>query len=85
MQLTCTLAIFACFCGRCSRPATCPPARRRSPSPPFRQPEAGDALRAPALEMVSLTRGINGRASCDARRPADDERGVAAGHGLQIA
>ena len=25
-----------------------------------------DALRAPALEMVSLTRGINGRASCDA-------------------
>ena len=27
---------------------------------------AGDGLRAPVLEMVSLTRGINGRASCDA-------------------
>jgi len=66
MQLTCTLAIFACLfaadAAACNlSTGTVPFAVAAVPSA-----EAGDALRAPALEMVSLTRGINGRASCDA-------------------
>ena len=66
MQLTCTLAIFACLfaadAAACNlSTGTAPFAVAAVPSA-----EAGDALRAPALEMVSLTRGINGRASCDA-------------------
>lgn len=66
MQLKYALAICACLvvadAAACSlSTGTTPFAVAGAPTV-----EAGDALRAPALEVVSLTRGINGRASCDA-------------------
>lgn len=70
MQLKCTLAICACLfvadAAACNlSTGTTPFAVAAAPAAEA-EAEAGDGLRAPALEMVSLTRGINGRASCDA-------------------
>ncbi|HEY1034954.1 MAG TPA: hypothetical protein VGE09_08235 [Pseudoxanthomonas sp.] len=66
MQLKCTLAICAFLvvadATACNlSTGTTPFAVAAAPAA-----DAGDGLRAPVLEMVSLTRGINGRASCDA-------------------
>lgn len=68
MQLKCTLAICACLF--MADAAACNLSTGTTPfavaAAPAAEAETGDGLRAPALEMVSLTRGINGRASCDA-------------------
>lgn len=66
MQLKCALAICACFA--VAEAAACNLSTGTTPFAVAGPPavETGDALRAPGLEMVSLTRGINGRASCDA-------------------
>ncbi|KRA44259.1 hypothetical protein [Pseudoxanthomonas sp. Root630] len=65
MQLKYALAICACLV--MADAAACNLSTGTTPFTVAATPaaEAGDALRAPALEMVSLTRGINGRASCD--------------------
>lgn len=66
MQLKCALAICAFLvaadAAACNLSTGTMPFAVAGPS----TADAGDALRAPSLEMVSLTRGINGRASCDA-------------------
>nr|WP_298155424.1 hypothetical protein [uncultured Pseudoxanthomonas sp.] len=66
MQLKCTLAIFACLFA--ADAAACNLSTGTAPFAVAGTPavDAGAALRAPALELVSLTRGIDGRASCDA-------------------
>jgi hypothetical protein len=66
MQLKCTLAICACLVF--ADAAACNLSTGTTPFVVAAAPaeDAGDGLRAPALEIVNLTRGINGRASCDA-------------------
>lgn len=65
MQLKYALAICACLV--MADAAACNLSTGTTPFAVAAAPaeDAGDGLRAPALEMVSLTRGINGRASCD--------------------
>ena len=66
MQLKCTWAICACLvvadASACNLSTGTTPFAVAAAA----TADASDGLRAPALEIISLTRGINGRASCDA-------------------